>query len=116
MGRQPGKLSTIQTGQPAVDRALRQIADGVNAVFGEATVLALRDWRIAESTGTPRQLLIQYRASGETWTTVFSLNLVAALKKGDLLYASADGVLSRLPIGTVGQKLTVDASGVPKWV
>lgn len=39
----------------------------------------------------------------------------SAYTKGDTLYASATNTLSRLSIGTTGQVLTVDASGVPKW-
>jgi len=39
----------------------------------------------------------------------------SAYTKGDTLYASATNTLSRLAIGTTGQVLTVDASGVPKW-
>jgi len=35
--------------------------------------------------------------------------------KGDTLYASATNTLSRLAIGTTGQVLTVDVSGVPIW-
>ena len=34
---------------------------------------------------------------------------------GDTLYASATNTLSKLPIGTSGQVLTVSASGVPEW-
>ena len=39
----------------------------------------------------------------------------SAYTKGDLLYSAASNSLSRLPIGTTGQVLTVDATGVPVW-
>lgn len=34
---------------------------------------------------------------------------------GDILYASATNTLSKLPIGSVGEVLKVDASGLPAW-
>jgi hypothetical protein len=38
-----------------------------------------------------------------------------AYTKGDLLYSSAANTLSKLGIGTTGQVLKVDATGVPVW-
>jgi hypothetical protein len=38
-----------------------------------------------------------------------------AFTKGDILYASDASTLSKLPIGTEGQVLKVDAAGVPSW-
>ncbi len=35
--------------------------------------------------------------------------------KGDILYASANDVLAKLPIGSTGNVLTVSAGGVPVW-
>lgn len=35
---------------------------------------------------------------------------------GDLFYLDADGDLTRLPIGTVGQTLKVSSAGIPEWV
>jgi hypothetical protein len=34
---------------------------------------------------------------------------------GDILYSSATDTLSKLPIGTTGQVLTVSSGGVPSW-
>lgn len=40
---------------------------------------------------------------------------ITSYAKGDTLYASADNVLSKLPIGTAGQVYSVSAGGVPEW-
>lgn len=40
---------------------------------------------------------------------------ISGLAAGDILYASSSTVLDRLPIGTVGQTLTVSGAGFPYW-
>lgn len=56
----------------------------------------------------------QYSANSVTPTTVGGTGLTAYVT-GDLLYSSATNVLSRRPIGTAGDVLTV-SGGLPAWV
>lgn len=60
---------------------------------------------------------LQNRGRGETaeFTGMEGIHEDLALAKGSIIYATATG-FAKLAIGTTGQVLTVDASGVPKWV
>ena len=40
---------------------------------------------------------------------------ITSYTTGDILYASASGVISKLAIGTTGQTLTVSGGGLPAW-
>lgn len=40
---------------------------------------------------------------------------ITSYTTGDILYASASGVISKLAIGTAGQTLTVSGGGLPSW-
>lgn len=40
---------------------------------------------------------------------------ITSYTTGDILYASATNVLSKLPIGSTGEVLTVSGAGIPNW-
>lgn len=61
-------------------------------------------WRLTNSTVTGTVGVANGGTNITTYTT------------GDILYASATNVLSKLAAGTSGQALTINASGVPIWV
>lgn len=51
--------------------------------------------------------------SGEIKPNHLAASLTMA--KGDIYYVTSQGIFARLPIGTVGQKLTVGSNGLPTW-
>jgi len=74
------------------------------------------------TTGTTRTLTAQdasgtiYITGGQDIAVADGGTNISSYAIGDILYASATGVLSKLPIGSVGQMLKVAASGAaPEW-
>lgn len=74
---------------------------------------------VATLTGT-QTLTNKTIGSGSSWNgTAIAPTLggtgQTSFAKGDILFASATNTVGKLPIGTLGQNLVVNASGVPSW-
>lgn len=69
--------------------------------------------------GTPSTALLQAASLTLGWTGTLAVarggTNISSYTTGDIIYASASGVLSKLAIGTTRQKLSV-VGGLPAWV
>ena len=89
-------------------------------VSGYSTTSAYRDWETANinTTGIITASTINGTYTG-TWNgvgigTTYGGTGITTYTAGDILYSSASNTLSKLPIGSSGQVLTVSA-GLPAW-
>lgn len=117
------KFTYIGKGEEVCLRSiLKGINDNTAFYIGTASRISITDGVIDISTAYVGQNSITTLGTitAGTWNGTAigptyggtGLNVYAA---GDLIYASATNILSKLGIGTSGQVLTVDPSGVPVW-
>ena len=85
---------------------------GVNS----SAVTTSHDYKLSEVTSTDK-------AVGKTTTQTLTNKTLTAPQinmnsdaTGDMLYRASSGSTTRLPIGTSGQILNVDGTGIPAWV
>lgn len=94
----------------------KQLAFEVAAISAATTrTITVGDESINISTGASSSFLNRTLSNGSGTLPVANGGTnIATYAVGDILYASATGVLSKLPIGTAAQILTV-AAGLPSW-
>ena len=118
-----GQVLTLVGGLPSWSTP---IGGGVASVTGTANRISI--------TGTATDPIVDIASTYVGQTSITTLGTIttgvwngttisetnggtglSAYTTGDVLFASATNTLSKLAIGSLGQFLTVDASGVPTW-
>jgi hypothetical protein len=98
------KTITIQPGNSGAGEAPLKFTSGTLLSTKEAGAVEFNGNYFYASSGSPtavRRKIAMYDPTGEA--------------KGDIYYQDASGFFTRLPIGTQGQQLTVNGSGLPVW-
>jgi hypothetical protein len=88
---------------------------GISAAQGSVLTVGssgVPEWGVSQSS-----VLINSRLSSlESNIIITSTNGIYGFSQGDILYASATDTLDVLPLGSAGQFLAVNSSGLPQWV
>ncbi len=112
----PTAVLHLKAGTATASTAPLKFTSGTNLTTTEAGAVEYDGSHLyftAANAGT-RYQLDQQSISGTVPIASGGTN-ITSYTTGDILYASATNVLSKLPIGSTGKKLTVVA-GVPAWV
>lgn len=103
-------LSGTNTGDQTITLTGDVTGSGTGSFAATISALAVTNAKIANATIdlTTKVTGVLPEANGGTHQSTYT--------KGDLLYASAANTLSKLGIGSTGQLLNVDVTGIPAWV
>jgi hypothetical protein len=87
----------------------------ISSTQGE--VLSVNASGVPEWNPSPSVAPLNTRISSlESNIMVTSTTGITGILTGDILYASSNNTLTRLPAGNAGQFLAINSSGVPQWV
>lgn len=86
---------------------------GINS----SAVTTSHDYKLSAVTGSAKALTSGTSTQSTTGLTLVSPTLtLTSDATGDMYYRSGAGVLTRLPVGSTGQIVEAQASGIPAWV
>lgn len=119
----PTGSDLMENATPALDHDVQHsnANDAIEALEAKvgadgSAVTTSHDYKLSEVTSTDK-------AVGKTSTQTLTNKTLTAPQinmgsdaTGDMLYRNGSGVTTRLPIGTTGQILEAQASGIPAWV
>jgi fibronectin-binding autotransporter adhesin len=105
-----GSINVMQGGQVNVMGGDIHVRQGGNIVIGDSGKLVMMGGQVIYVSSSAAPIALEYpilATLGGTNQTTYAT--------GDTLFASAADTLAKLPIGTSGDVLTVNGSGVPMW-